>query len=78
MKTTDIERQLKLHKWLNQLIEDEIKLKKTSYQNFDNENRGDQLKNKFRNVTTRETRKSFSTVNYFPLSGRQFIIKFRR
>ena len=65
MKKTDIERQLKLNKWLNQLIEDQIKLNKTAYQNFGNEYKGDQLKNKFKNVTTRKKRKS----NYFPLSA---------
>ena len=69
MKKTDIKWQLKSHKWLNQLIEDQIKLNKTAYQNFGNEYRGDQLKNKFRNVTTRKKRKPFSTANYFPLSA---------
>ena len=69
MKKTDIEQQLKSHKWLNQLIEDQIKLNKTAYQNFDNKYRGDQLKKKFRNVTTRKKRKSFSTANCFPLSA---------
>ena len=69
MKKTDIEQQLKSHQWLNQLIEDQIKLNKTTYQNFDTEYRGDELKNKFRNVTTRKKRKSFSTANYFPLSA---------
>ena len=34
MKKADIEQQLQSHKWLNQLIEDQIKLNKTSYQNF--------------------------------------------
>ena len=69
MKKADIEQQLKSHRWLNQLIEDEIKLNKTAYQNFGKEYRGDQLKNKFRNVTTNKKRKSFSTANYFPLSA---------
>ena len=69
MKKTDIEQQLKSHQRLNQLIEDQIKLNKTTYQNFDTEYRGDELKNKFRNVTTRKKRKSFSTANYFPLSA---------
>ena len=69
MKNTDIEQQLKSHKWLNQLIEDQIKLNKTTYQNFVTEYKGDELKNKFRNVTTRKKRKSFSTANYFPLSA---------
>ena len=68
MKKADIERQLKSHKQLNQLTEDQIKLNKTAYQNFGNEYKGDQLKNKFKNVTTRKRRKSFSTGNYFPLS----------
>ena len=69
MKKTDIERQLQSHKQLNQLTEDQIKLNKTAYQNFDNEYKGDQLKNKFKNVTTRKKRKLFSTANYFPLSA---------
>ena len=69
MKKSDIEQQLKSHKRLNQLIEDQIKLNKTAYQNFDNEYKGDQLKNKFKNVTTRKKRKLFSTANYFPLSA---------
>ena len=69
MKKADIEQQLKSHQWLNQLIEDQIKLNKTTYQNFGTEYRGDELKNKFRNITTREKRKSFSTSNYFPLSA---------
>ena len=69
MKKTDIEQQLKSHQWLNQLIEDQIKLNKTTYQNFGTEYRGDELKNKFRNIMTREKRKSFSTSNYFPLSA---------
>ena len=69
MKKADIEQQLKSHQWLNQLIEDQIKLNKTTYQNFGTEYRGDELKNKFRNIMTREKRKSFSTSNYFPLSA---------
>ena len=59
MEKTDIEWQLKLHKWLNQLIEDQIKLNKRAYQNFGNEYKGNQLKNKFKNVMTRKKRKSF-------------------
>ena len=54
---------------LNQLIENQIKLNKTTYQNFGDEYKGNKLKNKFRNVTTRKKRKSFSTANYFPLSS---------
>ena len=52
-----------------QLIEDQIKLNKTAYQNLGNEYRSDQLKNKFRNVTIRKKRKSFSTANHFLLSA---------
>ena len=74
MKKTDIEQQLKSHQWLNQLIEDQIKLNKTTYQNFDTEYRGDELKNKFRNVTTRKKRKSFSTASYFPLSAHDALL----
>ena len=32
MKKTDIEQQFKSHQWLNQLIEDQIKLNKTKFQ----------------------------------------------
>ena len=69
MKKADIEQQLRSNKWLNQLIENQIKLNKTTYQNFGDEYKGNKLKNKFRNVTTRKKRKSFSTANYFPLSS---------
>ena len=69
MKKADIEQQLQSHKWLNQLIEDQIKLNKTTYQNFGSEYKGDKLKNKFRNVTTRKKRESFSTANYSSLSA---------
>ena len=31
MKKTDIEQQLKSHQWLNELIEDQIKLNKTTF-----------------------------------------------
>ena len=68
MKKTDIEQQLQSHKQLNQLIEDQIKLNKTTYQNFGDEYKGNKLKNKLRNVTTRKNRKSFSTANYFSLT----------
>ena len=55
---------------LNQLIENQIKLNKTTYQNFGNEYKGNKLKNKFRNVTARKKKgKSFSAANYFPLSA---------
>ena len=53
---------------LNQLIENQIKLNKTTYQNFGDEYKGNKLKNKFRNVTTRK-KKSLSTAYYFPLSA---------
>ena len=64
MKKTDIEQQLQSHKCLNQLNEDQMKLSKTS---FGDEYKSNKLKKKFRNVTTRIKRKSFSTDNYFPL-----------
>ena len=73
MKKTDIKRQLKSHKQLNQLTEDQIKLNKTAYQNFGNEYKGDQLKNKFKNVTARKKRKTFSTGNYFPLNTQDYL-----
>ena len=69
MKKAYIEQQLQSHKWLNQLIEDQIKLNKTTDQNFGDEYKGNKLKSKFRNVTTRKKRKSFCTANYFPLSA---------
>ena len=70
MKKADIEQQLQSHKRLNQLIEDQIKLNKTNYQNFGDEYKGNKLKNKFRNVTARKKKgKSFSAANYFPLSA---------
>ena len=69
MKKADIEQQLQSHKWLNQLTEDQIRLNKTTYQNFSDEYKGNKLKNKFRNVTTIKKRKSFSTGDYFPLSA---------
>ena len=50
-------------------MENQIKLNKTTYQNFADDYNGNKLKNKFRNVTTRKKRKSFSTANYFPLSS---------
>ena len=49
-------------------MENQIKLNKTTYQNFADDYNGNKLKNKFRNVTTRKKRKSFSTANYFSLS----------
>ena len=57
MKKSDIEQQLQSHKWLNQLIEDHIKQNKTTYQNFGSVYKGNKLKNKFRNVTTRKKNK---------------------
>ena len=49
-------------------MENQIKLNKTTYQSFADDYNGNKLKNKFRNVTTRKKRKSFSTANYFSLS----------
>ena len=49
-------------------MENQIKLNKTTYQNFADDYNGNKLKNKFRNVTTGKKRKSFSTANYFSLS----------
>ena len=50
-------------------MENQIKLNKTTYQNFADDYNGNKLKSKFRNVTTRKKRKSFCTANYFPLSA---------
>ena len=74
MKKADIEQQLRSHKWLNQLIENQIKLNKTTYQNFGDEYKGNKLKSKFRNVTTRKKRKSFCTANYFPLNSHDALL----
>ena len=74
MKKADIEQQLQSHKWPNQLIEDQIKLNKTTYQNFGDEYKGNKLKSKFRNVTTRKKRKSFCTANYFPLNSHDALL----
>ena len=57
MKKADIDQQLQSHKRLNQLIEDQIKLNKTNYQNFGDEYKGNKLKNKFRNVTARKKKR---------------------
>ena len=40
MKKADIKQQLQSHKWVNQLIEDQIKLNKATYQSFGSEYRG--------------------------------------
>ena len=74
MKKAYIEQQLQSHKWLNQLIEDQIKLNKTTDQNFGDEYKGNKLKSKFRNVTTRKKRKSFCTANYFPLNSHDALL----
>ena len=64
MNKTDIEWQLKSHKWLNQLSEDQIKLNKTVYQSFGDEYKGDQLKTKFKNITTRKKKKNIFYTDY--------------
>ena len=65
MKKADIKQQLQSHKWVNQLIEDQIKLNKTTYQSFGAEYRGNKLKNKFRNVTTRKKESRFLQLTIF-------------
>ena len=52
-KNQDIDKQLQLHEWLTQLVEDQLKKNKTYYsfgKNFENK----QVKNKFKNVTVRK------------------------
>ena len=65
MKKSDIERQLQSQKWFNQLIEDQIKLNKITYQDFGNEYKGNKSNNKFRNVTTRKKESRFLQLTIF-------------
>ena len=55
-KKTDIEKQLQLHEWLTKLVEDQLKLDKTTYHTFGENFESGELKNKFKNVTIRKVR----------------------
>ena len=55
-KKADIEKQLQLHEWLTKLVEDQLKLDKTTYHTFGENFESGELKNKFKNVTIRKVR----------------------
>ena len=55
-KKADIEKQLQLHEWLTKLVEDQLKLGKTTYHTFGENFESGELKNKFKNVTIRKVR----------------------
>ena len=63
IKKTDIEKQLILHQWLNKSIEDQLIANK-SYQKFGENFEGNQLKNKFKNVTIRKRKLRLLTSDY--------------
>ena len=52
----DIEKQLQSHEWLTKLVEDQLKLDKTTYHTFGENFESGELKNKFKNVTIRKVR----------------------
>ena len=51
IKKEDIEKQLQSHEWLTKLVEDQLKLDKTTYHTFGENFESGKLKNKFKNVT---------------------------
>ena len=51
IKKADIEKQLQSHEWLTKLVEDQLKLDKTTYHTFCENFESGELKNKFKNVT---------------------------
>ena len=63
IKKTDIEKQLILHQWLNKSIEDQLIANK-SYYKFGENFEGNQLKNKFKNVTIRKRKLRLLTSDY--------------
>ena len=63
IKKADIEKQLILHQWLNKSIEDQLIANK-SYQKFGENFEGNQLKNKFKNVTIRKRKLRLLTSDY--------------
>ena len=50
----DIEKQLQSHGWFTKLVEDQLKLDKTTYHAFGENVDSSELKNKFKNVTIRK------------------------
>ena len=54
IKKTDIEKQLQSYEWLTKLVEDQLKLDKATYRTFGENFESSELKNKFKNVTTRK------------------------
>ena len=54
IKKTDIEKQLQSYEWLTKLVEDQLKLDKATYHTFGENFESSELKNKFKNVTTRK------------------------
>ena len=54
IKKAHIEKQLQSHEWLTKLVEDQLKLDKTTYHTFGENFESSELKNKFKNVTTRK------------------------
>ena len=51
IKKENIEKQLQSHEWLTKLVEDQLKLDKTTYHTFGENFESGKLKNKFKNVT---------------------------
>ena len=54
IEKADIENQLQSHEWLTKLVEDQLKLDKTTYHTFGENFKSRELKNKFKNVTIRK------------------------
>ena len=54
IEKADIENQLQSHEWLTKLVEDQLKLDKTTYHTFGENFESRELKNKFKNVTIRK------------------------
>ena len=54
IKKTDIEKQLQSYEWLTKLVEDQLKLDKATYHTFGENFESSELKNKFKNATTRK------------------------
>ena len=50
----NIEKQLQSHEWLTKLVEDQLKLDKTTYHTFGENFESSELKNKFKNITIRK------------------------
>ena len=54
IKKTDIGKQLQSHEWLTKLVEDQLKLDKTTYHTFGKNFESGELKNIFKNGTIRK------------------------